>query len=150
MFQLHRLLVAGAVVVGTLSLAPSISLATTGSCLVPSSAASQYMSISGSNILNDLSSDLSTCHNQCEDLRKGCNQVLESAIKCVLGSTTAELDAEDENCQDLSGQSQKSCRDSVSDSQSSLRSFLRSDGNSARNFCQAQFDSCLSDCAGED
>ena len=146
MFQMHRLLVAGAVVAGSLWLAPSLTSATTGSCLVPSAAVSQYLSVTGSTIINNLSSDLNICKNQCQQLRNGCLNVSKSAVRCVKSSTKADLDAQSHGCNDLSGESKQSCKSSVSSSRKSVTDFLNSDHQSAESSCESAFQGCLADC----
>jgi len=147
MFQMHRLLVAGAVVAGSLWLAPSLASATTGGCLIPSAAASQYMSVTGSNIVNNLSSDLRICHNQCEMLRQGCARVADTAMKCVVASAKADENSAIRECNGLSGSSKSSCKDSAKGNLKSIFQFVRSDkSNNALPFCESSFQSCLSQC----
>jgi hypothetical protein len=146
MFQMHRLLVAGAVVAGSLWFAPSLTSATTGSCLIPSAAVSQYLSVTGANIVNNLSSDVNICKNQCQQLRNGCLNVVKSAVRCVKASTKADLDAQSHGCNDLSGESKQSCKSSVSSNRKGIADFINGDRQSAETSCENAFESCLADC----
>ena len=150
MFRLNRLLVAGAVVVGTLALAPFLSSATTGGCAVPSAAASQYMSVTGNNIINNLSSNLQICKNQCQQLRNGCQNVVKSAVRCVKVSNKADTSGRSRACNDLTGDSKQSCKDSAKSNSDAILSFISSDRQSAESFCESQFQACLSDCTNSE
>src|SRR5262245_6083564 len=150
MFRMHRLLVAGAVVAGSLWLAPSLTSATTGSCLIPSAAVSQYLSVTGNQILNNLSSNLNICKNQCQQLRNGCLNVDKSAVRCVKASTKADLDAQSHGCNDQSGESKQACKSSVASNRKSIGDFINSDRQSAESSCENAFQGCLSDCEGNE
>ncbi len=146
MFQMHRLLVAGAVVAGSLWFAPSFSSATTGGCLVPSAAVSQYMSSTGSNILNNLSSNLQICKNQCQEMRNGCDNVNKSAVRCVKVSSKADSQGQARACNELTGESKQACKEAQKSNQDAILSFLHDDRQSADSFCESQFQNCLASC----
>jgi len=150
MFRLNRLLVAGAVVVGTLALAPWLSSATTGGCAVPSAAVSQYLSVTGNSILNSLSSNPQICKNQCQQLRNGCQNVVKSAVRCVKVSNKADSSGQARACNDLTGSSKQSCKDSVKSNSDAILNFISSDRQSAESTCESAFQSCLADCAGSE
>ena len=121
-----------------------------GGCPIPSAAVSQYMSVTGPTILDNLSSDLRICHNQCEELKRGCERVSKTAVRCVLASANAEEGSAVRNCNTLSGSSQKACKDSAKANMKSVFEFVRSDrDNNARPLCASQFESCLSSCQSE-
>jgi hypothetical protein len=152
MLKRSRVLLVGvfvcAVAAGTF-LTPASVCATTGGCLVPSFAVSQYLGSIGSGILSSLSSTPKICRDQCVDLLKGCNQVAEGAFKCAFGAGDSDIAADDEGCRDLSpGSAIRECRSNLDSNRQGFLDFLRGDLESARNACRNAHDSCLADCEG--
>jgi hypothetical protein len=145
------LLVAGfvtAVAAGTF-VTPESVCATTGGCSIPTFAVSQYMSVTGNNILNDLAFDESICKEQCDELKNGCDGVANAAAKCTLASIGADADAEERGCAEgpvVAGGGAGECKQSVRAGYKEFQSFISNDKASALDNCQAIGDDCEDSC----
>ena len=143
----------GAVAAGTF-LAPSTVCATTGGCLVPSLAVSQYLSTIGNNILFDLASNENICKEQCDELANGCVGVANAAAKCALRSVSSEAQADVAGCKEDQpavqgeggGSGQGQCKRSVRSGFQSFQDFINSDQSSAQDNCENARQNCISSC----
>lgn len=122
--------------------------ATTGGCQIPTLAVSNYLGTIGNDILNNLSSNLQRCRNQCDELYAGCKGVAEAAEKCSLEAIGADLGAEKHGCGDSEAPGE--CKQSVRSGVSEFTSFLRNDKASAVSTCQNAHQNCLDDCEGNE
>lgn len=149
MLRLSRWLLAAsfgcALVAGALALRPTEACATTGGCLVPSFAVSQYLNSVGFDIRANLSSNVGICIEQCKELFRGCRDVAKAAEKCVFGAEGADSDAEKHGCKDL-GSGSRSCQQDVKSDERSFREFVTSDKRSADGTCHSEFVDCSSSC----
>jgi hypothetical protein len=135
-----------ALVAGALALRPTDACATTGGCFVPSFAASVYLDSVGSDIVSNLSPNLGRCHEQCQELFRGCRDVTKAAEKCIFGAEGADSDAEKHGCNDLSGSAVGSCQQAVKSGEQDFREFVKNDKRSAEGTCQSALGSCTSSC----
>ena len=146
------LLLAGfvsAVAAGTF-LSPASVCATSGGCFVPTFAVSTYLSSVGTDIVNDLASDISICKEQCDELANGCVGVANAAHRCSLASAGAESGAEERGCAETpvvaGGSPSGNCKKSVRASLREFQDFLSSDRTSALATCAEAGDSCEASC----
>jgi hypothetical protein len=142
----------GAVAAGAL-FAPTTVCATTGGCLIPTFAVSQYLSTIGNNILFDLASNEKICKEQCDELANGCVGVANAASKCALRSVSSEAQADAAGCKDDQpavqgggGSGQGECKRGVRSGFQSFQDFIASDQSSAQDDCEAARQNCISSC----
>jgi len=149
MLKRSRLLLAAgfvtAVAAGTF-LSPTSVCATSGGCFFPTFAVSLYVDTVGLDIVNDLSSNLKRCSEQCDELLNGCQGVAAAAERCVLESFGAESGAEERGCNDLSKPASGDCKNSTRENLRSLTDAVKDDKSSALVDCQNAHDNCLGNC----
>jgi hypothetical protein len=139
-------------------LTPSPTCATTGGCLVPSFAVSQYLGIIGSDILSNLSPNENHCKKQCDDLVDGCKGVADAAYRCTTRARTADLRAEERGCGDTpllnaigpagGGSGAAQCKHDRRTQLANDLAALEQDRRSAQETCENQRPGCLADCGG--
>jgi hypothetical protein len=143
-------LVAGVFVVAAAAgsfFTPEPSCATTGGCLIPTFAVSQYLSVTGSAITGDLSSNVKRCKEQCDEMLHGCDGVVDAAVRCVRSAADAQSDAQKRGCMDL-GSGGGDCKKENRNDLKGLLGFLDDDAENASNTCDSAREECRAGCEG--
>ena len=149
MLNRSRLLLAAgfvtAVAAGTF-LSPTSVCATTGGCLFPTLAVSQYQNTIGNDIQNNLSSNVGRCREQCDEAFNGCTGVANAAEDCVLESIEADAGAQVRGCNDLSSPSSGVSKQSTRDGLREFSNSVKNDKKSAIANCENLKANCHSLC----
>jgi hypothetical protein len=125
--------------------------ATTGGCLVPTDAVSEFTEDFFDAIFfewGDLSENESTCKKQCNDYRDGCMQVAKKSDQCFKAAWKSIFDGVSRECKDLSDKSdRKSCSKSFKAIEDEGLEELKEDKSLARAFCKDEHDDCRDACS---
>jgi hypothetical protein len=138
-----------AVAAGSL-FSPQPSCATTGGCLIPTFAVSQYLNVTGNDILSGLSSNVRRCREQCDELLNGCQGVVKAAERCVKAAAGAETDADERGCNDLSKPDAGPCKRDARSEEREIFGFVSDDASNAIDDCFDAHDDCNLDCEDEE
>lgn len=138
---------AAVTILGTGVLASSEAQATSGGCLIPDFATDLFTSEFMDDV--DLSSSPKHCRKQCNDFRQGCHRVCRASDRCNKDSIKAVVNAEQENCRELSGEARRECVDSLKDFRQGYLETLGYWSGLAKDDCEQEWQDCLDSCDGE-
>jgi hypothetical protein len=121
--------------------------ATSGGCFIPSFAVTLYNDIADDQ---DLSSDVSRCKKQCDELHSGCEGVARASERCSREFVEGLLDAQERGCNDLSKPDSGDCKTDTRHELRDIFDFLSDDYSNALDTCSAEHENCRGTCGGFD